>query len=542
MLKINLFVYYLTGSSISELKELAMKEKTWMVWSAIGLLFLVLFFGLPSYVMPILFMATLGLSVVYNLGLNFFIGRKVSYITSAVAAALQLGVTMDFCIFLVHSFQEESKSSNPETAMIHSITKTARAIISSALTTAVGFATLSVMRIKLGADLGLTLAFGVVISVVVALTVLPALILKFKDKLDRYQHRSIIPSFEGISPWIVKNRQGLFIVFAFGLVLSYAGYSKVDLSFDISDSFPDSLHSITALKELKPKLGTIDTVYLVSRDVPVWKLQQITEKLEKHPAVSKVSSLDQVLDPAIPEEFAPSVLRDRFTRGGWRNTMLSVTGGGLEPEMVSLVNEGKKLAKEAPGTIYFTGQPVITNDSKAISTKDSNLVDSLSLAAIFLIVALAFASFGVPVVIVAIIQLAIWFNQALVYCSGNPMFFFARMAIGAIQLGATVDYAILMTNTFKEEREAGYGSLEAMQNTINKSCPAILNSGLALFAATCGVYLTSSLKIVKDLAMLLARGALISMTVVCFLLPAVLLAAEGFLKKTSRTWPNPVKE
>ena len=579
---------YLVGEVVSgiEMKELGMSQMPRMIRTAAVLILLVLIVTLPSAAMPFIFMVTIGAAYAYNMAISYALGQKVSYLTSSVAAAMQLGVTMDYCIFLMHSFHAERQqspagasaggnggsSAEAEAAMERAIAKTANAILSSALTTAAGFAALALMRVRLGADMGLLMARGVLLSVVCTLVVLPSLVLALQNVIDRLTHPVLLPSFRGLGSLVVRGRVPVFAVALLVLALGFFGSSRVSLSYDIDSTFPRDIPSIAAMEEFGDVVSGLREMYVVARGVPGWRLQRMTAALRGMDGVTGAGCLADAVDPAVPLDFVPDGVASRYVAGEYGAAILSVDSRASDEAMNSLIAGIREMlpraldqanasdASDASGasdalgasgasgaldaadaSVYFTGGPVIASDLMRLTSHDISVVNMVSVAAIFIIVAIAFRSLTAPVVLVAAIQCAIWLNQSISYFTHTPLFFFSGLAINAIQLGATVDYAILMASTFRGKLGT-CSPTHAMRLAVEESGPAILCSGGAMFAAIMGVYASTSLRAAKDLAALLARGAIVSTVVTTVLLPAVLLMAHKVLAKTSAGWPEGTRE
>lgn len=548
---------YLVGEVVSgiEMKELGMSQMPKMIRTAAVLIFLVLIVTLPSAAMPFIFMITIGAAYAYNMSISYALGQKVSYLTSSVAAAMQLGVTMDYCIFLMHSFHAERNQivvgastggtrrdgADAEAAVERAIVKTANAILSSALTTAAGFAALALMRVRLGADMGLLMARGVLLSVVCTLVILPSLVLALQNVIDRLTHPVLLPSFRGLASWVVRRRFPVFAMALLVLVLGYVGSSRMSLSYDIESTFPRDMPSIAAMEEFGDVVSGLREMYVVARGVPGWRLQRITTALRGIRGVVGASCLADAVDPAVPIDFVPKGVASRYVAGEYSAAIVSIDSRASDEATNSLIADIREMMPrvldESDATVYLTGGPVISSDLMRLTSHDISVVNIVSVAAIFIIIAIAFRSLTAPVVLVAAIQCAIWLNQSISYFTHTPLFFFSGLAINAIQLGATVDYAILMASTFRGKLST-CSPTHAMRLAVEESGPAILCSGGAMFAAIMGVYASTSLRAVKDLAVLLARGAIVSTIVATVLLPAILLVVQKVLAKTSAGWPE----
>lgn len=530
---------WVIGALVSglELKDLGVEQTPVMVRTAVLFILILLFLTLPSPLMPLVFMGTIGVAYAYNMGINYLLGRDVSYVTNAVASAMQLGVTMDYCIFLLHTFQTECEKHDSEEAMVRAITYTANAVLSSATTTAVGFGSLALMRITLGADMGILMARGVLLSVICCLTILPSLVLTLNPILGKWNHPVILPSYKGLGDWLTEQRVPVFALTVVLALVGLYGYNKIEPSYDIESTFPMDLPSIAALQEFKDDLGSVEEAYIITRGVPQWRLQELTRQIREMDGVKDASCLGDVVDPGIPVEFVPEGVSKQYVGGEYENTVITLEGSILDPRTPEFITQTRELIKDLPGEVYFTGTSVIGKDLEDLSSKDLDLVNWVSMAGIFAIVAIAFKSWTVPILLILAIKVAIWVNQAISYFTGAPVFFFSRMAIEAIQLGATVDYAILVTNTFKGKLNKN-APPDAMRSTVAECGPAVLNSGLAMFCAIIGVYASTNLRAIKDLALLLARGALVSVAVTSFMLPATLVVCNPILEKTSIGWPR----
>lgn len=550
---------YLVGEAVSaiEMTELGMSQTPRMIRAAVVLIFLVLMVTLPSAAMPFVFMVTIGAAYTYNMSISYALGQKVSYLTNSVAAAMQLGVTMDYCIFLMHSFHAERSALGPggpasgsgsasgfssaEAAMERAIANTANAVMSSALTTAAGFAALALMRVRLGADMGLLMARGVLMSVVCTLTLLPSLVLVFQKIIDRLAHPGLLPSFDKLASALVRRRRLVFAVALLAMLVGYVGYSRVTLSYDIESTFPRDMPSVAAMDEFGDVLGGLREMYVVARGVPRWRMQRMTEALRGMDGIADAGCLADVVDPGIPMDFVPAAVAERYAAGDYSAAVMNIDKDATDEAVEDLIARIRAILPELGPEACLTGGPVISGDLLRLTKRDISIVNVVSMAAIFLIVAIAFRSVTVPIVLVATIQCAIWLNQSISYFTRTPLFFFSGLAISAIQLGATVDYAILTASTFRGKLGA-FAPAEAMRLAVCECAPAIVSSGAAMFAAIMGVYVSTSLRAVKDLAVLLARGALVSTAVAVVLLPSVLLLMNRFLAKTSVGWPAGASE
>lgn len=520
----------------SEIQDQSQKEKPRMLLASLLILTAFLFLTLPSFVTPVLFLATLGASVAWNLGISYFLGQRVSYLTNSVAAALQLGVTMDYCIFLLHRFEEESaRRADDEEAMIYAVKSTMVAILASSLTTVAGFATLGLMRVRIGADLGLTMARGVLIALLSTVTILPALIMTFLPLVKRFRHRSLLPSFHLLGKSVARVCVPICLLIIVIAVPAYIGQRRLNVSYDLERSFPESLPSMKALREMRQKYSIADSANIVTSDAPGWKNMQLDGMISSINGVQGTSSYYGAVGAGVPGQFVPDSVRSRYLSGDYYNLYVTLEKPASDPVSRRAFDKIRDALKNFGQKAYLTGQSVIDYDLQTLSQADTKLIDKLTLLAIVLIVAVSFKSLSIPLLLVLVIEVAIWFNQALVCFRGGTLYFFSALALSTIQLGSTVDYAILMTSRFREER-AHLPAREAIARAVSESTGAIWTSGLTLFGATMGIYLTSSLTLVKDLSMLLARGAIISAIAASVFLPAALVVLDRFISATTIQW------
>lgn len=527
-----------TVVTTAEVEEQSRRERTPMLLVCLLFVAVVLLLTLPSFVTPFLFLLTLGISIVFNLGLAHFMGGRISYITNSVAAALQLGVTMDYCIFLLHRFEEEQAlQPTDEEAMIQAVKRTALSILASSLTTVAGFSTLGLMRIRIGADLGLTMARGVFVALIGTITVLPALIMVALPLIKRFRHRPLLPSFAPLGKAVARFHIPLFILLLVVTVPALYGKSNLDMSFNIERSFPESLPSMKATRELREQYEIADTANIITDGLPAWQVMEIERRAAQVPGIAATSSLYSVVGSGVPESFIPTAILDRYSVDRFDNIYLTLERRATDPLSEEAYRRIRDILKQTGAKAYLTGQAVVDYDVKRLSTEDMNRIDWLTLLAIGLIVAVSFRSFGIPILLVFVIQVAIWLNQCIVFFGGGSLYFFSSLALSTIQLGATVDYAILVTSRFKEERSL-YSAPEAMARAVGECTGALFTSSLTLCAATISIYFVSSLKLVKDLTMLLARGAIISMAAAAILLPAVLLLLDRVVAWTTYRWPS----
>ena len=521
-----------------EIQEVSEKEKAPMLIVAIVLVIAVLLITLPSVVTPFLFLLTLGLSILYNQGLVYFIGGRMSYVTSSVVAALQLGVTMDYCIFLLHRFEEEAgQGLNLEEAMVKALSRTITAILSSSLTTIAGFIALGLMKVEIGADLGFTMARGVLISVITTIFVLPSLLIVCAPLIKKLRHRPLIPAFSRLGRIVSRFHVPLFIILILIAIPAWYGQNNLDVSYDMERSFPQSLPSMQALNRFRQKYDLADSANLITKGLEPWETLALDQKIRSIPGIRGTSSFFSLVGSGIPDQFVPSAVSDRFYSNDYYNMSITLQEKSNSPISEAAYEEIRKSVINPDREMYLTGQAIIDYDMRELCKKDLTFVDWISIIAVGLIIAVTFRSLSIPVLLVFIIQVAIWINKSIAFYSGNTMYYFSVIALGTIQLGATVDYAILMTTRFQEER-LNYPPRVAIARAATECAGSIFTSALTLCAATIGIGLMNSLTLVKELAMLLARGSIISMLAVSILLPAALLLLDRIFSVTSLKWPS----
>lgn len=535
---------YVTGTQQLELQEVMASDQVKFALVALVLVTLVLLLTIPSIVVPLLFVVTIGVAVLINLGLSYYIGQELSYITGVIVFALQFAVTMDYALFLYHRYEEEARLHPREEAMEIAIATTFKSIAAASTTTIAGFVALMAMHLGFGADMGLTLARGVLITLVAVLTLLPALLLVSAPLIARISHKVPHFDFSRLACFIAKHA-GVFTLIAVLLfVPAVWGYSRLTLSYNLNESLPEDLPSVVADDYIASAFDRAGSAYLVLEDVgsPV-ELERLIDSLEGIDGVERVFGYSSLVDPRIPDAFVPASAREAFYENGYTYMSLDLAYGLGDDALPPLLAQVQQVSDDTwPGQTYLTGQTVLMNDMEVISEGDAERINLISIAAILLIVAIAFRSISVPVVLIGVIQLAILLNQAIASLASSDMIFVASLAIGAIQLGATVDYAIMVTTRYEEELVRTGDRIESIRIAVSESSQSILVSAATMFAATIGMALLSRVGIISSLTMLIARGAIISFGVVVFLLPAVLVVAQPVLERTSLGWPRHVKK
>lgn len=530
---------FLSGMSaiMEDTKELAEHEAPFYVLIAVALSIVVLLISMESTVVPIIFLVSIGIGIVYNLGTNLFLG-EISYITKALAAVLQLGVTMDYSIFLMHRYDEErGKWSTKEEAMTQAIKATMTSISGSSLTTIAGFLALCTMDLALGKDIGLVMAKGVVIGVICAITILPAFVLVFDKSIHKFKHKTIIPEFKKVSTLVTKHHKAFIVAFLVIMLPAFFGQANAKVYYNLDETLKPDMSSIVALNKMKDNFNMTSTHFIIVKDdIKSYKMKEMTDRIENLEGVTTVLSYDKFIGPNIPEDFIPRDIKEIFKQGGYNLLLVNSEYKSASAELNNQILEMTDIVKSYDKDAMVTGEGALTKDLTTIADQDFKNVSVASIAAIFVIILIVFKSVSIPVLLVSAIEFAIFINMGIPYYTGTVIPFVASIVIGTIQLGATVDYAILLTSRFREEMRNGYEKKEAMRIAVQESAKSIVTSGLTFFGATGGVALVSDMALIKSLCFLMARGAIISMIVIIFVLPALLLISEGIINKTTKGW------
>lgn len=522
---------------IKDTKDLANKETPIYVLIAVILSIIILSITMESYVIPIVFLSSIGIAIIYNMGSNV-IFENISYVTKALSAVLQLGVTMDYSIFLLHRYDEERESrENKVEAMANAIEATIESVVGSALTTVAGFLALCVMDLALGKDIGLVMAKGVVIGVICTITILPALVLTFDKVIHKYKHKNILPTFQKSSSFIIKHHKVIVLISLLILIPAAIGKEKASVYYNLDESLPDNLPSIVANDKLKNEFNMVSTnIILVSDDLDRYKVKEMVKELNNVDGVTMAAALESVLGSRIPENFLPNELLEQVKKGGYEGIIVNSKYKSATNEVAVQLDEINEIVKKYDPEGLVGGEAPLTNDLVTIADSDFKKVSIFSIVAIFLIIMVIFKSISVPVLLVLAIELAIFINLGIPYYTGTTIPFISSIVIGTIQLGATVDYAILLTSRFKEELSNTNDKKEAMIKALQSSSRSIITSALTFFGATAGVGIISELEMISSLCVLMARGAIISMLVILFVLPGILLIFEGIIIKTSKSF------
>lgn len=528
---------FVSGMSaiITDTKELSEKETPIYVLIAVILSMIVLGLTMNSFLVPILFMLSIGVAIIYNLGTNIMFG-EISYITKALSAVLQLGVTMDYSIFLLHSY-EENKVRYPgenDRAMAHAISNTISSVVGSSVTTVAGFLALCFMSFTLGKDLGLVMAKGVVMGVITCVTLLPALILLCEKAIEKTTHRDIIPSLDGVSRFVTKHYITFAVLFLILLVPAVYGNNHTKVYYDLTASLPDSLDSVKANKKLQDEYNMNTThMLLIKNDVSSKDYRDMMNQIRNLDGVQWVIGLDSVVGPSVPISMLPESLISTVRTDLYQLELISSSYKVASDEVNEQIDEINNIVKSYSEDSLVVGEAPLTKDLIDITDIDFKNVNMVSIGVIFLIILILFRSISLPLILVSVIEFAIFVNMGIPYYTGTTLPFIASVVIGTIQLGATVDYAILMTTRYKKERNNGNSKQESITIAHQASIKSIIVSALSFFAATFGVGLYSNIDMISALCSLMSRGALISMVVVIFVLPAMFMIFDKAICKTS---------
>lgn len=536
---------FLSGMAgiVKDTKDLSDKETPFYVLIAVVLSLIVLALTMDSVVIPVIFLGSIGIAVIYNMGSNIIFG-EISYITKALSAILQLGVTMDYSIFLLHRYDEEREVQKDKViAMANAIANTMISVAGSSLTTIAGFLALCTMDLALGKDIGLVMAKGVLLGVICTVTVLPALILTFDRVIHKYRHKTLLPTFEKTSEFVVKHHKAFVLIGILVFIPAFIGKVNAKVYYNLDESLPKDLPSIVGTNKLKNDYGMTSTNMILIKDsLDNYKVKAMADELEQVDGVSSVIALEKILGPRVPESFIPKDLLEKIRSGGYELFVVNSEYKAATDEVKEQLVKINDIVKKYDSDGLVSGEAPLTNDLIKISDIDFKNVSIASIVAIFIIIALVFMSLSLPIILVIAIELAIFINLGIPFYTGSVIPFIASIVIGTIQLGATVDYAILLTSRFKEELEMSSNKMDAMRIAVQSSSRSIITSALTFFGATAGVGIISKLEMVSSLCTLMARGAIISMFVILFVLPGILLISEKVIIKTSKGFIKNVEE
>lgn len=529
---------YISGMSavVTDTKNLSDKEVPIYVLIAVILAVIVLSLTMDSALIPVFFLLSIGMAIIYNLGSNVFFG-EISYVTQALAAVLQLGVTMDYSIFLWHSYEENQERfpDDKKRAMAHAISNTLTSVIGSSITTVAGFVALCFMSFTLGLDLGVTMAKGVIFGVICCVTVLPSMILVFDKAIDKTRHKAIIPDLGVISGWVVKHYKAFIVTFIIVLIPALWGYTHYEVYYDLAGTLPGNLDSIIANDKLDETFAMNSThIILCDSSLEPKEVNEMMSKIDDVDGVKATLGLDSLVGPTVPREMIPSDIKEVVMDENYQMLMISSEYKVASDEVNDQCDKIEKIMKKYDKNAMLIGEAPCTKDLITITNHDFNVVSTVSIGAIFLIIACVFKSISLPIILVAVIEFAIFINMGIPAFTGTKLPFIAGIVIGTIQLGATVDYAILMTTKYRKARYNGVEKQEAITSALGASMQSVIVSALSFFAATFGVGLYSNVDMIASLCSLMARGAIISMFVVIFILPSMFMIFDKIICKTSK--------
>ena len=532
----------LSGMSavVTDIKKICNSEAIMYVVIAAGLSAIVLSLTMDSFLIPLFFLLSIGMAIIYNLGTNFVAG-EISFITQALAAVLQLAVTMDYSIFLWHSYQENQGRfpGDKKRAMAHAISNTIASVVGSSITTVAGFLAMCFMTFTLGLDLGIVMAKGVVFGVIGCVTILPSMILTFDRAIEKTRHRAIIPDLGRIGYFVTKKYVIFIVLFLLILGPALYGYTHNQVYYDLVGTLPDHLESVMANDELEEDFSMGAThVIIADSGLDAKKSRAMLKELKAVKGVKTVLGLDSVLGPAIPKEFIPDSYKEILDNGKYQMMFIISEYKTASDEVNAQCDSIKEIIKQYDSSAMLIGEAPCTQDLITITDRDFKTVSAVSVVLIFIIIAAVLKSVSLPVILVLVIEFAIFINMGIPSYTGTVLPFIASIVIGTIQLGATVDYAILMTNKYKKARYQGADKQEAISSALNSSLQSVFVSALSFFAATFGVGLYSSIDMISSLCVLLARGAIISLLVVAFILPAMFMVFDKLICSTSAGFRN----
>ena len=530
---------FISGVSaiVEDTKELSDKEAPIYIVLAIVVALVAMSFMMESWLQPFIVLAALGIAIIYNMGTNVFKG-EISFITQSIAAILQLGVTMDYSVFLIDRYNEEKlKTPMREEAMANAVTKSFTALIGSSLTTIFGFLALCFMTFTLGLDIGLVMAKGVVCGILTVVLILPELVLIFEDTMNKYKHKSFLPHFEKLNNFVFKYKAVFAVLFVLLLIPAYLLQSKVDLYYNMDKALPKNLISIQGLYKMKDEFQMASTQFVIIDDsIDSGKLTKLENEIENLDGISTVLSYNKIIGPAIPDDIVPDKILDICKKDGKQLMMVNSVYESASDELNSQIDKMTAIVKAYDPNAIVTGEGAITKDMIVTTNRDFNVTAMLSIVAIFILLAITFKSISLPVLLILSIELAIWINLSVSKILGAEVSFVGPTVINCIQLGATVDYAVLLTTRFREELHSGLDKKEAILKAANAAERSVFQSAVVFFVATFAVYLVCNISIVKGICSLLARGSVISAASIVFFLMPLLYIFEGVISKTTFGW------
>lgn len=535
---------FMSGLSVivDDTREICDSQAPLYIAVAVALALAVMALMMESWFQPLIVLLSLGIAVLYNMGTNFFLG-EISFITQCVAAVLQLGVTMDYSIFLIDRYSEEKEHyPTREEAMAAAVTKSFAALAGSSLTTVFGFLALCFMHLKLGFDIGFVMAKGVLFGILTVVFVLPSIVLIFEKQILKYRHRSFIPDLTKVNVFTLKHKKAFALIFLLLLAPSYLIQKDIDLYYSMNKALPGYLTSMQGFEKLKNDFDMACTQFVIVDDsIPAAKLIEMEKKLENMDGVSSLLAYNSIVGPAIPDDILPDEIMQLCKQDGLQLFLVNSKFDPATPELTAQLQQMEQIVKSYDPNAYITGEGAIEQGLIDTTDRDFAVTAALSVAAIFILIAIVFKSVTLPIILVLSIELAIWLNLSLSVIMGKEASFVDPTVINCIQLGATVDYAILLTTRFREELRFA-PKQEAMLKAVKMAQQSIFQSAAVFFAATFGVYVVCDIYIVRGMCALLARGAIISEIVIVLFLAPLLVVCEGFIAKTTPSWRLPAQE
>ena len=522
------------SAMVLDTKELFNSQMLLYIVIAVICCLIILTISLDSYIVPVLLLLNIGFAIIYNMGTNILFG-DICYITKAIAAVLQLGVTTDFSIFLYHKYESaKKKEKDSDTAMAKAIHETLVSVLGSSLTTIAGFLALCTMQLTLGVDIGIVMAKGVVFGLLCVLILFPALLLVFDKQIEKTKHKVLLPEFNGIKNFVLKHNKIILIVFAILLIPAYIAQTKTEVYYKLDTSIPDSYGYSIATKELQGKYNMMSqSMIIMDRNIEDYKINQMVEEIEKLDGIGTVLSASSLSKLGLSDILIPQSIKNMYENNQYKLVIVSSHYDIATDELNEQIDKMDTIVKKYDEKAIVAGEGPLTKDLVNVSKTDIINVNYTSIAVIFVIMLLTLKSISLPVLLVTTIEFAIFVNMGVPYLTNTSIPFVASIVIGTIQLGATIDYAILMTTKYLEERKKGTKKQEAVKTALDSSVSSIIVSGMCFFAATFGVGAISTIDMIGTLCTLLARGAIVSMIVVIFVLPSILLMFDKIITKTT---------
>ncbi len=522
------------SAMVLDTKELFNSQMLLYIVIAVVCCLIVLTISLDSYLVPILLLANIGIAIIYNMGSNIFLGN-ICYITKAIAAVLQLGVTTDFSIFLYHKYEaQKKKEKNNDKAMSKAIHETLVSVLGSSLTTIAGFLALCTMQLTLGTDIGIVMAKGVMFGLLCVVVLFPALLLVFDKQIEKTKHKNLLPEFNGIKNFVLNHNKAIFIIFIILLIPAYIAQSKTPVYYKLDSSIPDSYGYTKATKELQEKYNMMSqSMIIMDKDIEDYKVNQMIEEIDKLDGIGAVLSASSLSKLGLPDIIIPEKFKEMYQNDKYKLVIVSSHYDIATDELNNQIGKLNKIVDKYDSSAIVAGEGPLMKDLVKTTKTDLINVNYTSIIVIAIIMLLTLKSISLPVLLVTAIEFAIFVNMGVPFLTNTPIPFVASIVIGTIQLGATIDYAILMTTKYIEERKKGTDKKQACKIALDSSVSSIFVSGMCFFGATFGVGVISTIDMIGTLCTLLARGAVVSMIVVIFVLPSILLLFDKLITKTT---------